>query len=533
MEFLPGVFRFRFGQPENGTPSQQMYVKPPRREAMAELPHTEPPFDASQIKFTVSRRGCPPRTAAHFRRGYLRARPQPQKPAPHRQKTDAPGQQRSPATDTGDSHAPAPLYFTTAGYGVLVDTARYASFYCGGNAHLNSAEEKKMPGQDGVKLSEAELYAAGQLRLRPDGDRHSRCPRRGPLLVHRPGVARRGAALRAVHRRRRPAPEWGLGCWYRTCGASDAAQVLAMAKELRDKSIPCDVLGLEPGWQSKAYSCSFKWSPERFPQPDRTVATLNNMGYHVNLWEHLFTHPTSPIYRDLVPYSGDFKVWDGAVPDLTLAPASECFASYHARTFTSRGISSFKLDECDNSDFISSPWSFPECSQFPSGQDGETMHSMLGMLYMETIGRACRKSNIRTYGSVRNAHAFAPPQPFVLYSDLYDHAEFIRGVTTCGFSGMLWTPELRHAVSPEDYLRRLQAMVLSPQMLLNIWSMPHPPWRQLRRELNSAGEFYPEEEQLRLERRPATSSNCGCASCPICTPLSRNTASTARHLSGR
>ena len=58
MEFLPGVFRFRFGQPENGTPSQQMYVKPPRREAMAELPHAEPPFDASQIKFTVSRRGC-------------------------------------------------------------------------------------------------------------------------------------------------------------------------------------------------------------------------------------------------------------------------------------------------------------------------------------------------------------------------------------------------------------------------------------------------------------------------------------------
>ena len=91
-----------------------------------------------------------------------------------------------------------------------------------------------------------------------------------------------------------------------------------------------------------------------------------------------------------------------------------------------------------------------------------------------------------------------PPQPFVLYSALYDHAEFIRGVTTCGFSGMLWTPELRHAVSPEDYLRRLQAMVLSPQMLLNIWSMPHPPGRQLRRELNSAGEFYPEEEQLRL-----------------------------------
>ena len=158
MEFLPGVFRFRFGQPENGTPSQQMYVKPPRREAMAELPHAEPPFDASQIKFTVSRRGCRlelPLTSGEDIYGLglnLKSLRHTGKKRTLRVNSD-------PATDTGDSHAPAPLYFTTAGYGVLVDTARYASFYCGGNTHLNSAEEKKMPEQGGVKLSEAELYA--------------------------------------------------------------------------------------------------------------------------------------------------------------------------------------------------------------------------------------------------------------------------------------------------------------------------------------------------------------------------------------
>ena len=33
--------------------------------------------------------------------------------------------------DTGDSHAPVPFYVTTRGYGVLVDTARYATFYGG------------------------------------------------------------------------------------------------------------------------------------------------------------------------------------------------------------------------------------------------------------------------------------------------------------------------------------------------------------------------------------------------------------------
>ena len=31
--------------------------------------------------------------------------------------------------NTGDSHAPVPFYVTTKGYGVYVDTARYAEFY--------------------------------------------------------------------------------------------------------------------------------------------------------------------------------------------------------------------------------------------------------------------------------------------------------------------------------------------------------------------------------------------------------------------
>ena len=38
-----------------------------------------------------------------------------------------------PRMDTGESHAPAPFYVSTAGYGLLVDTYRYATFYMGTN----------------------------------------------------------------------------------------------------------------------------------------------------------------------------------------------------------------------------------------------------------------------------------------------------------------------------------------------------------------------------------------------------------------
>ncbi|MFD1904043.1 hypothetical protein ACFTAO_40495 [Paenibacillus rhizoplanae] len=34
-----------------------------------------------------------------------------------------------PSADLGDSHAPVPFYVSTAGYAILVDTARYATFF--------------------------------------------------------------------------------------------------------------------------------------------------------------------------------------------------------------------------------------------------------------------------------------------------------------------------------------------------------------------------------------------------------------------
>ena len=36
-----------------------------------------------------------------------------------------------PKVDTGDTHAPVSFYVTTAGVGLLIDTARYFSFYVG------------------------------------------------------------------------------------------------------------------------------------------------------------------------------------------------------------------------------------------------------------------------------------------------------------------------------------------------------------------------------------------------------------------
>jgi alpha-D-xyloside xylohydrolase len=266
-------------------------------------------------------------------------------------------------------------------------------------------------------------------------------------------------------------PEWGLGTIYRCCSTYSQDDVLKTTKYFKEKNMPVSIIGLEPGWQTKAYSCSFIWNTQLYPNPKEMVEFLYKDGYHMNLWEHAFTHPSSPMYEKLLPYSGNYEVWGGIVPDFSYEQAQESFVSYHKDNVTFGLVDGFKLDECDGSDYTNG-WTFPLCSEFPSGMDGEQYHSLFGTLYMQTMMRVTGE----TLSEVRNAGALCASYPFVLYSDLYDHKDFIRGLTTAGFSGLLWTPEVRHAENKEDFLRRLESTVFSPQCLINGWYCEKLPW---------------------------------------------------------
>jgi Alpha-glucosidases, family 31 of glycosyl hydrolases len=100
---------------------------------------------------------------------------------------------------------------------------------------------------------------------------------------------------------------------------SDANQdtVAKRAQYFRQQKIPCDVIGLEPGWQTRSYSCSYIWS-NRFPQHKQLIYKLRELGFKINLWEHAYVHPSSPIYKLLKQYAGNFTVWKGIVPDFLL-----------------------------------------------------------------------------------------------------------------------------------------------------------------------------------------------------------------------
>ncbi len=375
-----------------------------------------------------------------------------------------------PVVANGDSHAPAPFFVTNKGYGMYFDTARIIEVYCG--VVKNKASSAKSEGESKVMTSTDELYAvrdASELYMNvliPGAQGIDVYIMEGEKItdiVSQYNMLSGGGC---------DVPEWGLGVLYRCCSKWTQEQVLGMANYFRDNDIPCDILGLEPGWQTQTYSCSYVWS-ERYPDPQGMIDELKEKGFHLSLWEHAFCHPSSPIHDELAKYSGNDQVWGGVVPDFATKEARKIFADYHKKLLVDAGIDGFKLDECDSSDNTGS-WSFPLTAEFPSGLDGEQYHSLFGTLYCQAIMDAL--GEVKTLSEVRNLGALASSYPFVIYSDLYDHKDFIRGVAQAGFSGILWTPELRDAKSGEELIRRLQAVVFSPQCLINAWYCDEAPW---------------------------------------------------------
>jgi alpha-D-xyloside xylohydrolase len=61
---------------------------------------------------------------------------------------------------------------------------------------------------------------------------------------------------------------------------------------------------------------------------------------------------------------------------------------------------------------------------------------------------------------------------------------------------LLWCPEVRDAVSEEDLVRRLQSVVFSPLAMVNGWYIKNPPWKQLIRKKNNAGQLLDGWEKL-------------------------------------
>ena len=496
-EVAPGVIKITYGAVDLHTPYSFCSEKPVL-EALRNLPKVILPFKTTDIKITLTSRGTVvelPMTEEEQLYGFgLQMNSFNQKELKKKPIVNA-----YPLNDLGYTHAPVPYYISTKGYGILINTSRYTTFYCGNLAKKSENSKDQLSENIApVATTTDELYK--------NKDKNSKnvtvdVPQAkgievyiflGPDMknaVQRYNLFSGGGAMPAI---------WGLGVKYRVKADFKQDAVTKMANYFRTKHIPCDVLGLEPKWQTAAYSCSYVWNKDFFPQPQNLIDSMKSMHFQLNLWEHAFVSQKSPLYQTLKNRSGDYLVWNGLVPDFADSTTRNIFGTYHKETFINQGISGFKLDECDNSDIArgNESWSFPEITQFPSGLDGEQMHQMYGLLYLKSLYDIYKEKNQRVFFDVRSSGAFAAAYASALYSDTYDHKEYIRMIVNSGFSGLIWSPEVRESNSTTELIHRSQTAVLSAQTLFNSWYLLNPPWLQYDTEKNNKGILLKNAEEV-------------------------------------
>ncbi len=368
-------------------------------------------------------------------------------------------------TDNGRTHAPVPFYVSDKGYGVFINSARYITVYAGTGVRKDSpdAPEPKdrntdkswtsKPYSDAVEMvvpaAGAEVYVFG-----------------GPTAldaIRRYNLFCGGGCL---------PPRWGLGFTQRVKTLYTSEEVVAEAKSFAEKGFPLDFIGLEPGWQSKAYPCSFEWDKTRYPNPAGFVKTMKDMGIRLNLWTNPYVSPASPMYQALQPYIGSHTVWGGAVPDYTMPEAQKILLNQINKDQVSLGISGYKIDECDGYD----RWLWPDVAKFPSGNSAEQIRQTYGVLLQKTTTHQYHDNNTRTFGLVRASNGGASSFPYVIYNDYYSHEDFITALINSGFNGVLWTPEVRSSKTGEEWLRRFQTVCFSPMAMINAWSSGTKPW---------------------------------------------------------
>lgn len=237
----------------------------------------------------------------------------------------------------------------------------------------------------------------------------------------------------------RPAllPAWGYAFTYVCNENIDAFHMMNEALTFRRERMPCDVIGLEPGWMSKNYdgSTAKQWHPERFPipkwapkGPHTFPAALGRKGFKLSLWlccDHdlgVFEEEMIRGGEGLASVARRADAIDGDPDDFekderlnkpdakTGAPVAGPAGAYepwfeHLKKFVDQGAAAFKLDGAYQ--VIEHPK-----RNWGNGMTDEEMHNLYPVIYAKQMARGFEAHTGRR-SMVYSAGGYAGVQQFV------------------------------------------------------------------------------------------------------------------------
>lgn len=109
-------------------------------------------------------------------------------------------------------------------------------------------------------------------------------------------------------------PLWSFGTWMSRITYLSEKEGYDVAANIRKNKYPCDVIHFDTGWFDVDWQCDYKFSENRFQNPQQMLKDLRSQGFHVCLWQLPYFTPKNRYFSELIEKDMYVKNGNGELP---------------------------------------------------------------------------------------------------------------------------------------------------------------------------------------------------------------------------
>lgn len=248
-------------------------------------------------------------------------------------------------------------------------------------------------------------------------------------------------------------PLWSFGTWMSRITYFSEKEGYDVAANIRKNKYPCDVIHFDTGWFDVDWQCDYKFSENRFQNPQQMLKDLRSQGFHVCLWQLPYFTPKNRYFSELIEKDMYVKNGNGELPyeDVVLDfsnPETVKWYQDKLAGLLNIGVSAIKVDFGEAA---------PLNGIYASGKSGWYEHNLYPVRYDMAVSEITKKLHNENIMWARAAWAGSQRYPLHWGGDAATTNTGLLGTLRAGLSFGLsgfsfWSHDMGDFVksTPED-----------------------------------------------------------------------------------